>query len=138
MSITGFVRRVCVQTAVYWGNPQPDGIGGYTYDDAEEISCRWEDKEKVIINDQGEAIITNAEVLVTEDLDFGGILYLGTLEEIEDSAIDPPSPCLYPQPYQLESLHLHRIVTKERIPLFRSTTKFVHMVYLRPNWESKI
>ena len=42
-------KRFCVETAVYWGNPQNDGYGGFTFDTPVEIKCRWEEKSEVDI-----------------------------------------------------------------------------------------
>ena len=40
------LQKFLNQTAVYWANPVPDGLGGYTYDDPEEVKVRWTDKQE--------------------------------------------------------------------------------------------
>jgi len=85
MGIENLIARRCTQTAVYWGNPQPDGYGGYTFDDPVEINCRWEDVTVMIADQTGaskEEIEARSVVYVTEDLDIGGMLYLGTLDDL--------------------------------------------------------
>lgn len=115
-----FISSVCVQTAVYWGNPQPDGYGGRDYDDPTEISCRWDGSTKRITNNQGEEIVSRAEILVTQDLDDDGMLYLGTLDDLDTSQQNDP-----------ESVsRAYRIQKIDKNPLFRSTSEFVRVVYL--------
>jgi len=115
-----FVESVCVQTAVYWGNPQPDGYGGMDYDDPTEISCRWDGSTKRITKNQGEEIVSRAEIRVTHDLDDDGMLYLGTLDDLDTSQQNDP-----------ESVsRAYRIQKIDKNPLFRSSTEFVRVVYL--------
>lgn len=82
MSIERFIKTVCVQTAVYWGNPRPDGYGGFIYDEPREIRVRWDDKIQVIESADGAEIISSAQLLVTEDLELEGVLWLGKLEDL--------------------------------------------------------
>jgi hypothetical protein len=78
------------QTAVYWGNPQSDGSGGRTFDEAVEVSVRWEDKQELFIDASGQEVRSNAVVYVASDLDLGGYLYLGELADLDSSeAADP-------------------------------------------------
>jgi hypothetical protein len=78
------------QTAVYWGGPQSDGFGGRTFDEAVEISVRWEDKQELFIDATGQEVRSNAVVYVDRDLDMGGYLYLGELDDLDSAeAADP-------------------------------------------------
>jgi len=120
MSITSFIKKVCVQTAVYWGSPVPDGYGGYTFATAKEIMVRWDDKSELIKNRLGNEIMSNAELLVQEDLDEEGYLYLGTLALL--STAEKANPLLVPKAYQIQRI--------EKSPLIKSTTVFVRKVYL--------
>ena len=119
-----FVQSVCVQTAVYWGNPQPDGYGGKTYDDPVEISCRWDEKIQVItkqlIGTQGEEVISKAEILLTQDVDENGLLYLGVLDDLDSASEDDPA--------TLENAW--RILRFDKTPLFQSATEFIQKAYL--------
>jgi len=87
MSILRFIQKVAVQTAVYWGNPVDDHFGGATFDDPTELApptngVRWEDRQKVIISKDGKELVVDVEVLVNQDLDIGGWLYLGTFDDL--------------------------------------------------------
>ena len=125
MGITKFIESVCKQTAVYWSDPVEDGRGGKTFEDPVEIKCRWTDYMTLIKDDKGQEYKTQAKLLVVEDLDYGGYLYLGYLEDLDDyyesdgRTIDPRL---------IEGAY--PIITKKKTPLFKSTTKFVRTVLL--------
>ena len=141
MSIQKFIEKVCVQTAVYWGDPTPDGYGGKTYSDPVEIPCRWEDTLEVIKDERGEEIICKAKVLVTQDLEEGGMLYLGTLEDLGvvtggnvvmgglgTGNIVSAGLTKMSHPEDVEDAYEITIVKK--IPMIRSTSEYVRTVYL--------
>lgn len=98
MNITKFYR----QTAVYWGNPQPDGQGGNTFDAPVELSVRWEDGFKKIVDAKGVEIISTAMVYVPIDLNIGGWLWLGELVDISSGQ----------QPQETEGAKEVRVFTK--------------------------
>lgn len=81
MSYVDFLK----QTAVYWGNPQPTGIGGYTFDDPVEIVCRWSIKQKLFVDNTGRERLSAAIVYVNQDLDREGYLYLGELADLSSA-----------------------------------------------------
>jgi hypothetical protein len=116
--ITKFIEKVCVQTAVYWGSPSPDGFGGQEYDNPVEISCRWDDVINQVTNNKGEELVSGAMVLLTQEVDVDGYLYLGTLEELKKI----PEPI--PQTARM-------IIKLEKTPLFRSTNEFVYVAYVK-------
>lgn len=118
--ITKFIQRVCVQDAVYWGAPVSNGYGGYTYNQPKLIKCRWTDTTKNITTDSGELIVSRAEVLVVDDLEVGGVLYLGDFTGLTNT-------------HRVNPLTLDAAYTIKRVdktPLFRSTDEFVRVVYL--------
>lgn len=80
-----FPNRNLNQTAVYWANPVKDGSGGFTWDAPVEISCRWVVSTKVITIANGKEIVTRAEVQVEQDVDEQGMLYLGSLDDLDSS-----------------------------------------------------
>jgi hypothetical protein len=138
MSIIKFIDRVSAQTALHWANPVNDGYGNYTYDEPVEIACRWEDVIKIINNSKGEEFISNAEILTNTEMEEGDMVFLGVFADIEDSSIALESGQIYPTPTQVLVQGVYKIVAKSKIPLFRSSTKFVKMYYLKPNWETKL
>lgn len=121
MGIEKFIRTVCVQTAVYWGSPQDDGFGGFTFADPVEIPCRWEDKTQIVANMDGQETTSDTEVLVTQDLDYNGYLFLGTLTDLDSDQFDNPMLVSGAKP----------IISKSKIPMIKSTDAFVRKVYLR-------
>jgi len=121
MSITQFIKKVCVQDAIYWGSPVNNGYSGKTYATPVEIKCRWEEKMRVIHDDKGQEFSSKAQILVTQNLDMEGYLYLGTLDSLE-SVVDETDPKNVTGAYE--------IIAIDRIPLFKSSTDFVHIVYL--------
>ena len=65
------------QKATYWGNPSPDGYGGYTYDSPELLDCHWENRNELIQDPQGREVRSEAQVYLTTDVDAEGYLALG-------------------------------------------------------------
>jgi hypothetical protein len=126
MGIERFIRSVCVQVAVYWGNPQSDGYGGFTFDDPVELlppnnGVRWEDKTQIVSTMDGQETTSDTEVLVTEDLDYSGYLYLGTLDDLTTEEKANPLLVSGAKP----------IISISKVPMIKSTTEFVRTVYLR-------
>ena len=121
MGISTFIKSITKQTAVYWGNPISDGMGGYTYDSPIEIKVRWDEKVRIITDPAGREITTVASVMLSEDLDIEGYLYLGTLNDLESAPI--PS----------RVLEARIIMARDKISMIKSTTEFVRTVYLGKN-----
>jgi hypothetical protein len=87
------ITQSLIHTAVYWGNPQSNGYGGYFYDDPVEISVRWNDEQrKYLGKTKGlttyTELISNAAIMVDQDLDLGGMIAQTTLNDLT-SAEDP-------------------------------------------------
>ena len=121
MSIDTFVKKVCVQRAVYWGNPVADGFGNFTFDEPVSIYCRWEIKSNVIKDSLGRELITKAKVLLTQDVEVQGWLYLGLLEDFEETT-DLTNPKSISGAYE--------IIGFDKTPMIRSTTVYVREAYL--------
>jgi len=130
MSIQNFIKKVCVQTAVYWGNPVNDGFGGKTFDAPIELKppngVRWEDKQRIVKNNQGVEQISNASILVTIDLQIEGWLYLGDLDSIHDSEESSSGDYLNPKKVN----GAYEIIAFDKIPEVKSTDKFIRTAYL--------
>ena len=118
MSIISFIRKVTPQTVVYWGNPTPDGFGKYTYDSPVEIKVRWDDVSSIISDNQGREITSNATILLNQNVDEQGYLYLGSLSDLDSD----PTPLNVSKAYMISKV--------ETTPLFKSTTQFVYQCYL--------
>ena len=89
--MTHFTERNLHQVAVYWGAPVNDGYGGFTWEEPVEIDCRWEESTKVLLTAKGEEQTSRAEVQVMQDVDENGILYLGTLADLDSGQEDDPT-----------------------------------------------
>lgn len=86
-----FTRKL-PQKAVYWAISSRDDNNVITYEDGVEIACRWEDNNEKFSNPVGEVIVSRATVYVGTDLEIGGLLWKGKLEDvpnIDDSGFAP-------------------------------------------------
>ena len=69
------------QDLVYWGNPEEDGTGGFTFDAPIEIKGRCRYKVQQVVSGLGEEKVSRATVHLDQEVDEGGYLYLGTLAD---------------------------------------------------------
>jgi hypothetical protein len=118
--IERIIAKFCVQTCVYWGNPVKTTFG-FTFDDPVEIKCRWEDVTEIDIKITGNIALSKGSVLVTQDLDRFGYLYLGTLDDF-DSSVDLEKPINIPN-----ANIIHRF---DKIPMVMKTDEFVRIAWL--------
>lgn len=118
--LIAFIKSVCVQTACYWANPVPDGYGGTNYDDPVAIKCRWDEVINVIANSNGVEVISKATVMITQDMDEGGLLFLGDLDDLTFAEEGNPE--------TVDSVW--KIIRVDKTPLFQSTDEFSYKVYL--------
>ena len=122
MGIESFIKSMCVQTAVYWGNPVDDGYGGKTFDYPVEIKVRWDYKQKQVVLPDGKEINADVQVLTPEDLEVGGFLFLGELDDLYDFSSGVTNP--------LDAGDAYEILTIEKVSMPKSTTQFVRTVSL--------
>jgi len=125
--IEKIVAKFCVETAVYWGNPQNDGYGSFTFDTPRELLCRWENKNEIDIGWFSTGFPANllnckASVLVKEDLDLNGYMYLGTLSQLRAMGADLDNPISIMNAYVI-----HRF---DKIPMVFKTDEFVRTAWL--------
>ena len=131
MSLQGFVRKVAVQTAIYWGVPRAGADGNMVWDDPVELKVRWDDTTKLVMNAKGVEVGSQATVLVAGrvendgtvtpiDLDVDGRLYLGSLDDLDSGQEADPLSIEKSWP----------IIRFDKNPEFRSTTKFIRQAYL--------
>jgi len=125
MSIISMIIRNCKQTAVYWGNPVNDGMGGFTFDDPVEIACRWENINEIFIAPNGDELVAKSIIYVLQDVDHEGCLYLGTLDDLLESDGESIGELV---PSEIEGAQI--IKRFDKIPVLGSTTEFLRKVYL--------
>lgn len=131
MAIADLLTRQCTQTCVYWGNPQNDDEGGFTFDDPVEIYCRWEGKVQVVKDNDamGEEIECVAMVYTLQDVDQNGFLFLGTLNDLEDTEdSEGNSSGGWYNPQAVTGAY--KIKQFEKLPALGSTTDFVRRAFL--------
>jgi hypothetical protein len=78
---------------------------------------------QLVADNKGDAITSRACVYVKEDLDEEGMLYLGTLDDLNsDTELDPKS---------VDGAYF--IKRFEKSPVLGSTTEFLRKAYLTPS-----
>lgn len=117
-----FLQRMCTQDAVYWGTPTEDGFGGKTFAAPIPIKCRWQDKVQLLGTPDKETVISRATVVVLQDVEEDGLMWLGSLTSL--SALQQANP---------RSIDGMCIVKRfEKTPALQSTTEFLRKVFLTP------
>jgi len=117
------ITQNCPQICVYWGNPQNDGRGGFTFDAPVELACRWEGITQIVADKFGNEITSRALVFVLQDVDEEGMLYLGTLDDLD--SVDKENP------KQVEGAYI--IKRFQKTPALGSTSVFLRKAYLTPS-----
>lgn len=69
------------QTATYWGEGQLDGFAAMTHPAPVQIKVRWQDTQKLFIDDMGEQLLSRSIVYCQQPVAVGGYLYLGVSTE---------------------------------------------------------
>jgi len=118
MSLSRFIKRVCNQDIVYWPKPTIDGYNRETFVAPSEIKGRWEDVKEIITSKDGEEILSMARAFLTQEVEEGGYMYLGTTADSEYDA-DPTN--------MDEAL---RIIAFRKLPELSSTTEFVYRAHM--------
>jgi hypothetical protein len=120
MAIQQFIESVCVQTAVYWAPDGADGYGGKTYKTPIEVPVRWDYKREVVKDDMGREVVSNAQILIPVDVQNGGWLYLGTLNDLNETQFSDPK--------GLDGTF--EIIQFTKVSMPKSLTDFVRMAYV--------
>jgi hypothetical protein len=117
-----FIRRNLNQTLVYWGNPQNDGEGGYTFDAPVEIRGRCEFRTEIVRSGLNEEHVSRARIYLERTVDEGGYLYMGTLDDpgIGDS--------MHPNSTE-DSM---RILSQDKIPRLKGSG-YLHKAFVNAN-----
>jgi hypothetical protein len=122
MGIESMIQRLCKQNAVYWGNPVPDGKGGYTFDHPVDRDCRWEDKNVLLQDGVGREINARAQVFLLEDVDEQGYLYLGELSDLSTEEGYPNQPNKINGTHEIKQFH--------KAPDLDNPEEFIRVAYL--------
>ena len=82
-----YTTKNLLDTLVYWGTPSRKGIV-VTFAEPTEINGRWVDKAEMYKDNEGREQLSQAVVLVDQDVDVGGYLMKGDLTYLpsDDSA----------------------------------------------------
>ena len=118
MSMTPYTDALN-QTAVYWGSPTSDGITGRTFDAAIEVDVRWEERQELFIDSQGQERRSRAVVFIDHDMVLGGYLFLGDLDDLSSSE--------EADPFEIDEAY--EILSYKKIPDLDGTG-FVRQVWL--------
>ena len=117
MSIKSFIRKVCVQPAVYWEYNGVDGFSNPSFLDPVAVNVRWDEKTEVISDSQGREYVSRAQILTPDDMKEQSYIWLGDLDEVPEG-----------DPRNIENAF--EIKKMDRTPLFKSTTFDVFIAYL--------
>lgn len=118
--IEKFLKKISVQQAVYWGAPVNDGYGGFTYSAPVEIPVRWESSTEVITAADGTQYTSRAKVIVNQDVDEEGYLYLGSLSDL--TAEEKADPSIVYKAWKIRRF--------DKVPMIFKTDEFVRVVWL--------
>jgi hypothetical protein len=80
-----------IHTAVWWAREDPDGYGGYYWDDPVEVSCRWIATTEMVKTQTGEEVQATAKVFLAADIAVGDRLFLGDIDDITSASGSPAS-----------------------------------------------
>lgn len=124
--IEQIVKLFTKQRCVYWGTPVSDGKGGYTFAAPVEINCRWDDKQELMEDYDGNKLSSQASVLVNIDIDRRSYLANSTLAELQVIATakgyDINDPRAFPDVFM--------VIQFEKIPMVFSDDDFVRTAFL--------
>lgn len=83
---------------VYWPILKLDGHGKPTFDEPQQVQCRWDEVQELFTDGDGEQVLSNAIVYVAVDMPMlitgantsqGGFLYHGTEISLDSDHDDP-------------------------------------------------
>ncbi len=113
------------QKCTYWGNPVSDGKGGFTFDAAIEIDCRWDDRQEIRDFYEGNKFTSQSAVLIDIDIKRGSYLGLGTLASFQAIATaegyDINNPVDFPEVFI--------VIQFDKIPAPFDSTDFVRTAF---------
>lgn len=73
------------QAATYFPPDGQNGFGDLAFGAAVAVLCRWQDKADLFRDTQGREVTSSAVVYVSQAVEVGGKLGLGTMTDAEDA-----------------------------------------------------
>ena len=113
----GVVEKVCKMDCVYWAPKVPGRDGQMTYATPVALKCRWEDTKQEFVSPDNTKQISSAVVMLLQDVELGGVLWLGLLQDVSNMNCPLENPGAWP------------IRGFDKIPKFKPT-KFIRIAYL--------
>lgn len=104
--------KFCKQDAVYFAPGAKDKFGSTAFSDPVAVRVRWEDKKTEVLLEGAIRVTASHHILINQDVEEGGLLWLGTLEDWEALNIAAVQASLPDH---------HRIVSFNKIPNMRAT-----------------
>ena len=112
-------NKLLTQTAVYWSPSSVNGWGVQTFAGPVEVSVRWVDKTEVFIGSSGKEQVSSAVVLLAQDVDEEGYLFLGDLDDLDSG--QEADPMTVDAAFQIKAV--------KKVPDFRGDS-FLRKVWL--------
>jgi len=81
MGIPRFMHKWMTQDLVYWRMTGNDGEGGFEFAAPVELKCRYEKKTEQVLTANGEEKVSRARLFTSTELQEGGYVYIGTLDD---------------------------------------------------------
>jgi len=76
------IGKMLREAGVYWAPAGRDQFGRPVFADPVQVRCRWEDKSEEYIDPQGDTCKSSARIFVDQDVERGGMLMLGSLNNV--------------------------------------------------------
>lgn len=96
------IEHTLNQTATYWAPGVPDGFGGITWGPPQQLRCRWQQKQQLVRAKAGDERVSQAVVYMTQPIDLGGRLYLGSTAELDPTTLQSYEPMAVEQAVGLD------------------------------------
>ncbi len=105
------MRLKLPQKCVYWAPIGADSFGRPTFASPVQKICRWEDKIAETIDADGNEVLSNATVYLSDDVLVGGALFNGAMQDLGSSF--PPN--------IKNDRRVREIISKGRVPNLKGT-----------------
>lgn len=111
------IKKMRKQDAVYWPLEGRDDFNSPEYGNPVDVVCRWEDVNEAFTDDKGEERQSKAKVYTDIIVEPGGLMMLGTIEELE----------YFNEPFKNEGVY--EIQRFDRLPNLKAK-EFLQIAYL--------